>query len=127
VTFNGKEIGAGLLKHVLTGGGVTVGVLLAYAGYEIAKAQPQMVIELMRSWGAPAMLGAMAVVFMDRRIGQGMRLLSDNTRATQKMADAMSEIAHKDDNRARETGIDDGDAGQTARRDARRDQRASRT
>jgi hypothetical protein len=55
--------------------------------------------------GSAGVIGAMAVVFMDRSIGQGMRLLSDNTRATQKMADAMSEIAHRDDNSMRETEL----------------------
>ena len=105
MTFNGKDLG-GLggfaMKHLLTGGSIGAGAILAMAIWDLSKSQPQLFIETFAKWGPGAALGMFAIVFVDRRLGQGMTLLRDNTKAQQQMADAVQGLVQKDDVRARE-------------------------
>lgn len=102
MTFRGKEIGAELLKHLLTGGSAGIGAVLAYFVFNATGEERKMLIETISRFGPWFVMAIAGIVFVDRRVGEGITVLKENATSQQKLADAVSLIAQRDDNRARE-------------------------
>lgn len=83
------------------GSGISAGALIAYEAIDVARRDPD-TLRTVLSWG-PVFVIAVIVLFMvDRNFGQIIAIGKENVQAQQKMADAMNEIADKDDRQAEE-------------------------
>jgi hypothetical protein len=110
LTFNGRQLDVGgLLRHAVLGGSIGVGTVIAYAVYAVAKAQPALIIELVRSWGVLGLLSVVGMVLWDRRQGETIAATRESAAAfaagaaaQQQLAAAVNKIAEKDDERFRE-------------------------
>jgi hypothetical protein len=91
--------GLELLKKVATGGGIGAGAIAIYELLEIAKHEPRL-LESVISWGPVFALAIVGMLLVDRRVGDGVQALKDNALAQQRMSDAVSKIADKDDRQA---------------------------
>lgn len=89
--------GRELLKHLVTGGAISAGGVLAYALLHLVEAQPQMVVQAVSSWGPLALIAVMGMVMVDRRFGQVLEVQRDSTKAHQELADAVTNLAARDD------------------------------
>jgi hypothetical protein len=108
VTFRGKEFGD-IAKHLLTGGSVGLGAALGYFLMSATGDERKLLIETVAKFGPWFVMGIAGIVFVDRRVGEGINVLKDNAISmkenavsNQKLADAVSMIANRDDSRARE-------------------------
>jgi hypothetical protein len=79
------------------GGGVTIACLLA-------EKEPKALIETFQRWGAASFLALVALVIVNQAVGRFMDLGEsmlqvgrDNAASQQKLADAVQELANKDD------------------------------
>lgn len=97
----GTLSGAELVKKLVLGGSVSAGAVLAYELLEIARRDPK-VIEAVVSWGPMFAIAICGMLIVDRRIGSGVEALNANASAQQKLADAVQQIAQRDDERQRE-------------------------
>jgi hypothetical protein len=104
VTFRGKEVGD-IAKHLLTGGGVGLGAALGYFLMSATGDERKLLIETVAKFGPWFVMGIAGIVFVDRRVGEGINVLKENASSQQKLADAVSSIANRDDERARENEI----------------------
>lgn len=107
LTFNGRSFD--LAKTALFGGSLGVGVIIAEAIYEVAKQQPALVAEVLRSWGPLGLMGIVGMVLWDRRQGETIAATRESAAAfaagataQQQLATAVNRIAEKDDERFRE-------------------------
>lgn len=105
MTLLPKEL-ASKLPHLLLGGGMGAGATIAYV---LAEREPRALIETFQHWGAPSLIGLVAVVLLSQAStkvmdlgGQMLEVGRENAAAQQKLADAVSQISQKDDERARE-------------------------
>lgn len=103
LTFNGKAVElTGVLKHVVLGSSVGAGALLAYAVWDLVKAQPAAVIAVMDKWGPMSLIAICGLVLFDRRFGQSVEATRESARAQQALADSVQQLVSKDDIRIRE-------------------------
>jgi hypothetical protein len=89
------------LPHLLLGGGMGAGAIIAY---ELAEREPKALIETFQHWGAQSLIGLVALVVVSqlggRFIDLGESMLQvgrDNASSQQKLADAVQELANRDD------------------------------
>jgi hypothetical protein len=89
------------LPHVLLGGGVGAGAMIAY---ELAEREPKALIETFQHWGAQSLIALVALVIASqlggRFIDLGEQMLQvgrENSASQQKLADAVQELANRDD------------------------------
>ena len=89
------------LPHLLLGGGMGAGAIIAY---ELAEREPKALIETFQHWGAQSLIGLVALVIASqlggRFIDLGESMLQvgrENSASQQKLADAVQELANKDD------------------------------
>jgi hypothetical protein len=101
VTFRGKEISE-IAKRLLTGGSVGLGAALGYFLMSATGDERKLLIETVAKFGPWFVMGIAMIVFVDRRVGEGINVLKENAASQQKLADAVSAIANKDDIRQRE-------------------------
>lgn len=98
------------LPQLLLGGGVGAGATIALV---LADKEPKLLIQTFFAWGPASLIGLVAVVLVSSGISKGFtrvmdfgeKLLQvgrDNATSQQKLADAVNQIAQKDDERARE-------------------------
>jgi hypothetical protein len=98
------------LPHVLIGGGVGAGVTVALI---LAQKEPKLLIETFAHWGAPSLIGLVAVVLVGQGVATGftkvmefgaqmLEVGRENASSQQRLADAVNQIAQRDDERARE-------------------------
>jgi hypothetical protein len=103
--MTGAEIKSEAFKHLATVGGVGAGGLVAWTLVRAIASRPDAVIATLNGFGAALpwfILALVAAWFVDRRLAEGMTLMSDNTKAQQSLADAVQVIAHRDDEWSRE-------------------------
>jgi hypothetical protein len=100
VTFISRNLFA-KLPHLLMGGGMGAGAIIAY---ELAEREPKALIETFQRWGAASFLVLVALVIASqiggRVIDLGESMLQvgrDNAVSQQKLADAVQELANRDD------------------------------
>jgi multidrug efflux pump subunit AcrB len=109
VTLLSKDMAA-KLPQLLLGGGVGAGATIALV---LAEKEPKLLIETFAHWGAPSLIGLVAVVLLGQGISKGFtramdfgeRMLQvgrDNAASQERLASAVNQIAQKDDERARE-------------------------
>jgi hypothetical protein len=86
-----------IIGHLLIGSGVGAGggIVLALA-YSVAQ-KPELLIDALKSFGAQFLLGVIALAFVNQRVGEGLNVLRENSASQQKLADAVSMMATKDD------------------------------
>jgi hypothetical protein len=65
--------------------------------YALVEKEPRMVLETLQKFGPETFLGLIALLMLDRSIKNGISILRESTQAQQRLADAVQEIAHKDD------------------------------
>jgi hypothetical protein len=89
------------LPHLLLGGGMGAGAIIAY---ELAEREPKALIETFQHWGAASLIGLVALVLLSqtsqRLMDFGEKMLQvgrDNSASQQKLADAVQELANRDD------------------------------
>jgi hypothetical protein len=89
------------LPHLLLGTSMGAGATIAYV---LAEKEPRALIETFQHWGAQAFLGMVALVVFSqvstRVIDVGAQMVQvgrDNATAQQKLADAVQELANRDD------------------------------
>ena len=105
MTLAGKDL-VSKLPHLLLGGGMGAGAAIAYV---LADKEPKALIETFQHWGAPSLLGLVALVLVSQGAGRvmdlGEKLLQvgrDNAVAQQQLADAVQELVNKDDRETEE-------------------------
>jgi hypothetical protein len=81
------------LPHLFFGGGAGAGVMIVYL---LVQKEPRLALEVIKSWGAPAMLGLVAMVLVDRGFRNLIQVGRENAVAQQRLADAVQEIASRD-------------------------------
>jgi len=91
-----------LLKHLLTGGVISAGSVMAYALWHLVESQPQLVLQVVNGWGPLAAIAIGGMLLVDRRFGQVLDVQRDSTSAHQKLADAVKELADRDDHEREE-------------------------
>jgi hypothetical protein len=96
VTFRGKEFGD-IAKHLLTGGSVGLGAALGYFLMSATGDERKLLIETVAKFGPWFVMGIAGIVFVDRRVGEGINVLKENAASQQKLADAVSSIANRDE------------------------------
>jgi hypothetical protein len=86
---------------ILLGGGAGAGAAFMLV---LAQKEPKALIETFQHWGAPSMLGLVALVLVSQvgsrvlDLGERMIATSERTAASmQQQADAIQELVHKDD------------------------------
>jgi hypothetical protein len=57
----------------------------------------KLLIETVAKFGPWFVMGIAGIVFVDRRVGEGINVLKENASSQQKLADAVSSIANRDD------------------------------
>jgi hypothetical protein len=89
------------LPHLLLGGGLGAGMTITYV---LAEKEPKALIEVFQHWGAPSLIGLVALVLFSqtsqRVMDFGEKMLQvgrDNSASQQKLADAVQELANRDD------------------------------
>jgi hypothetical protein len=112
VTFVSRETLA-KLPGLLLGGGIGAGATIALV---LADKEPKLLIQTFFAWGPASLIGLVAVVLIGQGASKGFtrvmdfgeKLLQvgrDNAASQQKLADAVNQIAQKDDERAREMDL----------------------
>lgn len=91
-----------IVKMLLKFAGLGTGATLALVVVEMWRAHPELLIGLATSWGPVTGLCFAGLWFVDRRFGEGVQVMRDNTIAQQRLADAVTQIAQKDDSERRE-------------------------
>jgi hypothetical protein len=82
------------LPTLLFGGGAgTCGAIV----YMLVEKEPKLALEVIQSWGAPAMLGLVAMVIVDRGVRSLVQSNKETAAAQQRLADAVEQIAKRDD------------------------------
>jgi hypothetical protein len=109
VTLVSKET-LSKLPSVLLGGGVGAGATIALV---LADKEPKLLIQTFFAWGPWSLIGLVGLVLLSQGASKGFtrvmdfgeKLLQvgrDNATSQQRLADAVNQIAQKDDERARE-------------------------
>ena len=111
MTFLSKDVFT-KLPHLLLGGGVGAGAMIAY---ELAEREPKALIETFQHWGALSFLILVGMVLLSQGAGRvldlGQRMLAStekngermlastekNAEGMQKLADAVQALANRDD------------------------------
>lgn len=91
-----------LLPHMFFGGGAGAGALIVYA---LVEKEPRMALDVIHSWGAPAILGLVAMVLVDRGFRNLIEVGQENAQAQQRLADAVQQIAQRDSTEAYEQRV----------------------
>jgi hypothetical protein len=89
-----------LLRVLLGGTGVGTSAVIAYELIGALKSEPKLLIETLAHWGPWFVIGVIGVVALDRNVSQLIQLGRDNVQAQQRMADAMQQLAEKDDRKS---------------------------
>ncbi len=87
------------LQKLIFGCGIGGGAALMFF---LADKQPIRLIEMLEKFGPETFLGVIALVILDRNMKSGISIQRDSVAAMEKAADAVKQIANKDDERVRE-------------------------
>lgn len=101
------------LPDLLMGGGVGAGVTIALV---LAEKEPKLLIQTFFAWGPASLIGLVAIVLVGAGISKGftrvmdfgeqlLQVGRDNATSQTRLADAVNQIAQKDDERAREMDL----------------------
>jgi hypothetical protein len=93
---------ASKLPHWLIGGGVGVGATVALM---VAERDPHSVIETFKGWGPLSFLALVMLAMIDRASRSMTDGLSKSAAAQQELADAVRQIAARDNNEAYEQRV----------------------
>lgn len=101
-----------LLRAALLTGSAGGGAAFLYFALSVAKQEPRAVVELVSRWGPVAFVAILAILLVDRRIGDMLAVNREATIAQQRAADAvqqqaeaMERIAARDQERDREIDL----------------------
>jgi len=101
-----------LLRALLLTGSAGGGAAFLYFALSVAKQEPRAVVELVSRWGPVAFVAILAILLVDRRIGDMLAVNREATIAQQRAADAvqqqaeaMERIAARDQERDREIDL----------------------
>lgn len=84
-----------IVPHLVLGGS-SAGVAGVLA-YELVKSSPALVIETFKSWGPLSLLCVLGLLVMDRGFRRMVDASEKSSAAQQRLADAVHEIAQRDD------------------------------
>ena len=101
------------LPELLMGGGLGAGVTIALV---LAEKEPKLLIQTFFAWGPASLIGLVAIVLVGTGMSKGftrvmdfgeqlLQVGRDNALSQQRLADAVNQIAQKDDERAREMDL----------------------
>jgi hypothetical protein len=85
------------VRKLLVGTGAGAGAYLAYLGSRVLLAEPRMVLTIVGQWGPMVVVLLVGLWFANGRVGEWIGVMRDNTQAQQQMADALGQIADRDD------------------------------
>jgi hypothetical protein len=91
-----------LYQLLVGGGGAGIGAAIAYELIGVLKSEPKLFIETLAHWGPMFILALVGMVLMDRRAAENLKISEKSAVAQQAMADAVHQIAEKDDRQAEE-------------------------
>jgi hypothetical protein len=94
VTLSAKGVRE-IIPHLLLGGG-SAGVAGVIA-YKLVESNPALIIEMFKSWGPLSLLSVMGLMVMDRGFRRMVDASEKSSAAQQRLADAVHEIAQRDD------------------------------
>jgi hypothetical protein len=92
-----------LAPQILLGGG-SAGVA-AMLAFKLVDSDPRMVIDTFRSWGPLSFVCLMGLMVMDRGFRKMVDASEKSSAAQQRLADAVHEIAQRDDYEAQQSKI----------------------
>ncbi len=90
----GLDTSAKVRRVLFVGSSVGGGAAFVYA---LVGKEPKLVLETLQKFGPETFLGLIALLILDRGFKSGIAMLQKSTEAQQRLADAVQQIAHKDD------------------------------
>jgi hypothetical protein len=87
------------MQRLVFGGSLGAGAMMMWFLLEALHAEPKLLLGLIGQWGATPVILMVALWFGNDRIGQGMALIQKSAEAQQKLADAVTALAGRDDRR----------------------------
>jgi biopolymer transport protein ExbB/TolQ len=97
---------ADVVKTLIFGSGAGLGAMVAYIVWDAVHAKPDLAIQLigqlMNGQSALTIVLLVVVYFGDKRVGEGIQVMRENTSAQRDLADAVKTMASKDDREAEE-------------------------
>lgn len=82
------------IGHLVFGSSAGIGAVIAL---KLVDSNPTLVLETFKSWGPLSLLGVMSLVMVDRGFRSMVAAAEKSAGAQQNMADAIRELANKDD------------------------------
>jgi hypothetical protein len=95
VTLPGGKNLREIIPHLLLGGS-SAGVAGVIA-YKLVESNPALIIEMFKSWGPLSLLSVLGLMVMDRGFRRMVDASEKSSAAQQRLADAVHQIAHRDD------------------------------